>query len=357
MNERQAVNEVAQAYCDGLALNDAEEPARYRQAAEQGGLLALHDELSGEAATDRGPSRRLLDSVVARLRLGWGDLFDRAGVIAEDHQGRDYVQSTPPIVRTRMVPEPWHTNILRRGWRRMLGRTPPRRQLEPSPQPLDEARWRRVAALRRAALLLLMLGQTAFATWEMSAVLPYQGWSLVVLQDVFVQPLGESARQILPYVVQTSILLLFALLFCWVSVGFWTALMGFFQLLRGKDRYSISASSPGNEPIPDEARTALVMPIANEDVSRVFAGLRATYESLKATGELEHFDIFVLSDSNDPDTCVAEQKAWVARWMASAISFTAVVGAGLSARAATSMTSAVAGAAATAIWWCWTPTV
>ncbi len=311
MNERQAVNEVAQAYCDGLALNDAEEPARYRQAAEQGGLLALHDELSGEAATDRGPSRRLLDSVVARLRLGWGDLFDRAGVIAEDHQGRDYVQSTPPIVRTRMVPEPWHTNILRRGWRRMLGRTPPRRQFEPSPQPLDEARWRRVAALRRAALLLLMLGQTAFATWEMSAVLPYQGWSLVVLQDVFVQPLGESARQILPYVVQTSILLLFALLFCWVSVGFWTALMGFFQLLRGKDRYSISASSPGNERIPDEARTALVMPIANEDVSRVFAGLRATYESLKATGELEHFDIFVLSDSNDPDTCVAEQKAWV----------------------------------------------
>ena len=111
--------------------------------------------------------------------------------------------------------------------------------------------------------------------------------------------------------VQTSILLLFALLFCWVSVGFWTALMGFFQLLRGRDRYSISASSPGTEAIPAEARTALVMPIANEDVPRVFAGLRATYESLKATGELEHFDIFVLSDSNDPDTCVAEQKAWV----------------------------------------------
>ena len=145
----------------------------------------------------------------------------------------------------------------------------------------------------------------------MKAVLPYRGWSLVDLQDVFVQPLAESARQILPYVVQTSILLLFALLFCWVSVGFWTALMGFFQLLRGKDRYSISASSPGNEPIPAEARTALVMPIANEDVPRVFAGLRATYESLKATGELEHFDIFVLSDSNDPDTCVAEQQAWV----------------------------------------------
>ncbi|HAV05093.1 MAG TPA: glucan biosynthesis glucosyltransferase H, partial [Pseudomonas sp.] len=305
------MNRMAEGYCDGLALNDVEDPARYRQAAEQGGLLALHDEMSAATTAERGPSRRLLDSVVTRLRMGWGDLFDRAGIIREDHQGRPYLQSTPPIVRTRMVPEPWHTNILRRGWRRLLGRKTPRRTLEPSPQPLDEARWRRVAALRRSALLILMLGQTAFATWQMKAVLPYQGWSLVDLQDVFVQPLAESARQILPYVVQTSILLLFALLFCWVSVGFWTALMGFFQLLRGKDRYSISASSPGNEPIPAEARTALVMPIANEDVPRVFAGLRATYESLKATGELEHFDIFVLSDSNDPDTCVAEQQAWV----------------------------------------------
>ncbi len=250
MNEQHAVNGLTQSYCDGLALNEAEDPARYRQAAEQGGLFALHDELSAETATPRSPSRRLLDSVVARLRLGWGDLFDRAGVIAEDHQGRVYVQSTPPIVRTRMVPEPWHTNILRRGWRRLLGRAIPRRKVEPSPQPLDEARWRRVAALRRAALLVLMLGQTAFATWQMKAVLPYQGWFLVDMQEVFVQPLSESARQILPYVVQTSILLLFALLFCWVSVGFWTALMGFFQLLRGR---TATASRPA-APVPKRYR-------------------------------------------------------------------------------------------------------
>lgn len=53
------------------------------------------------------------------------------------------------------------------------------------------------------------------------------------------------------------------------------------------------------------------MPICNEDVERVFAGLRATYESVAATGQLEHFDIYVLSDSYDPDICVAEQKAWM----------------------------------------------
>src|SRR5690606_7253544 len=41
------------------------------------------------------------------------------------------------------------------------------------------------------------------------------------------------------------------------------------------------------------------------------AGLRATCESLTATGQLEHFDFFILSDSNDPDICVAEQQAWM----------------------------------------------
>ena len=62
--------------------------------------------MSAATTAERGPSRRLLDSVVTRLRMGWGDLFDRAGIIREDHQGRPYLQSTPPIVRTRMVPEP-----------------------------------------------------------------------------------------------------------------------------------------------------------------------------------------------------------------------------------------------------------
>ena len=87
--------------------------------------------------------------------------------------------------------------------------------------------------------------------------------------------------QLLPYVLQTGILILFAVLFCWVSAGFWTALMGFLQLLIGRDKYSISASTVGDEPLNPEHRTALIMPICNEDVDRVFAGLRATGNRLK----------------------------------------------------------------------------
>ena len=88
------MNRMAEGYCDGLALNDVEDPARYRQAAEQGGLLALHDEMSAATTAERGPSRRLLDSVVTRLRMGWGDLFDRAGVIADlnVYEGQSHAQ-------------------------------------------------------------------------------------------------------------------------------------------------------------------------------------------------------------------------------------------------------------------------
>ena len=53
------------------------------------------------------------------------------------------------------------------------------------------------------------------------------------------------------------------------------------------------------------------MPICNEDVPRVFAGLRATFESVAASGNLDRFDFFVLSDTNDTDIAVAEQQAWL----------------------------------------------
>jgi membrane glycosyltransferase len=304
-----------QDYLGELPLDHERQQALASRVEEEGGDLAtLHRALHEDDQVTAEPqeeTREMLESVPARLALGWPDALERGCRIVQDHQGRPTIDSTPPIKRTRMVPEPWQTNILQRGWRRLKGEKPAPRPRTRESEDFAEARWRHVAAVRRAALLVLMIVQTVVATWYMKSVLPYQGWSLVDLGLVFEQPLRESARQILPYVVQTSILALFALLFCWVSMGFWTALMGFFQLLKGRDRYSISASSCGDEPISPQARTALVMPIANEHVPRVFAGLRATFESLKATGQLEHFDFFILSDSNDPDICVAEQQAWM----------------------------------------------
>ncbi|MFO1871628.1 glucans biosynthesis glucosyltransferase MdoH [Pseudomonas aeruginosa] len=274
---------------------------------ESASFSELHARLAGAegAAADAGGDPALA-SVRARLQLGTPELDD-AEMFGVDAQGRTFLKISPPIRRTKVIPEPWRTNILVRGWRRLTGRSNP-----PKPKrALPRARWQRVGSLRRFILLLLMLAQTSVATYYMKGILPYQGWAFVDLEELAQQSLLDTVQQVLPYVIQFGILALFAILFCWVSAGFWTALMGFWELLTGRDRYRISGSSAGSEPIAADARTAIVMPICNEDVPRVFAGLRATVESMAATGEMERFDFFVLSDTNDPDIAVAEQQAWL----------------------------------------------
>ena len=41
---------------------------------------------------------------------------------------------------------------------------------------------------------------------------------------------------------------------------------------------------------PEFARLAVVMPVFNEDPSRIFEGLRVIYRSLEQTGRLDEFD-------------------------------------------------------------------
>jgi membrane glycosyltransferase len=148
---------------------------------------------------------------------------------------------------------------------------------------------RGAGTLRRLLLLLLVLGLTAAGAYFMTAVLPYHG-------D---RPL------------ELAILVLFTVLFAWVSFGFWTAMAGFLALVTQGDRSAIGRTLTAAGEIPRDARTAVVMPIRNEDVRRVFAGLRATYTSLARTGALDRFDFYVLSDSNDADVRVAEMLAWL----------------------------------------------
>ncbi len=98
------------------------------------------------------------------------------------------------------------------------------------------------------------------------------------------------------------------LMLAWVGAGLATALMGALVLLRG-DRHALRLTED-NAPIDARARTAIIMPICNEDISTVFAGLRATCESLAATGALKLFDFYLLSDSSDPAVREAEVQAW-----------------------------------------------
>ena len=153
-----------------------------------------------------------------------------------------------------------------------------------------EIDWSRSAGRRRLLLIFLVLAPTFIACGTMASILPSRGGS----------PL------------EIVLLAVFAVLFAWISVGFWTALMGFFLLLQRRNRYSVSnvCEGCGFSIENPHARTAVLIPIYNEDVKRVFAGLKTVYDSLAATGSPDRFDFFVLSDTTDPDVWVQEEEGW-----------------------------------------------
>jgi membrane glycosyltransferase len=204
--------------------------------------------------------------------------------------------SMPRITRRRMVPE-W---IERRFARRMFNRF--FRARRPSPpgaaathRELRQQRrhlpWIGEARRRRVLLLVLVFIPTIVASGFMASVLPHKGQSWIEL----------------------AIVAFFGALFGWISIGFWTAVFGFFTLVRKRRRFAITNLPELPADYVPAGRTAICMPICEEPVDRVFAGLRAIRESLLRTGAVGQFDIFILSDSNTPDTIIAEEAAW-AEW-------------------------------------------
>lgn len=106
-------------------------------------------------------------------------------------------------------------------------------------------------------------------------------------------------------VLQWVLVALFTVNFSWIAVAFTSALLGFFVLLHQPKSRSGAPSSLSQ-------RTAIVMPVYNEQTSRTFAALEAIYESVEATGLGAHFDYFILSDTTQPDAWIAEERAFLA---------------------------------------------
>ncbi|WP_052378620.1 glucans biosynthesis glucosyltransferase MdoH [Polycyclovorans algicola] len=231
----------------------------------------------------------------ARERLIGSAGAHASSAFGVDRRGEARLLTTPPLTRASMTPRPWNQNpllrlaaALRRAVLGNRGRINAPGDSEPPPIAPGPSGAHPPGRARRVLLTGLILSQTVLATYLMTAVLPYG---------------GSSGLELL-------ILVLYALLFSWISAGFWTAIMGFFVLLKGGDRHAINAADTVDNDIDPAARTALLVPICNEDVRRVFAGVRATWDSLAQTGAGAHFDLYILSDSNDPDLRVAELQAW-----------------------------------------------
>ena len=195
--------------------------------------------------------------------------------------------TAPPVHRGSMTPRPWRgfwnsvraTALLPLKAKSLISAT--------TPAAAELAPWQQAALRRRTVFVLLTVISTALAAHLFSNM----------------QPAYESAWM------QYSQLALFTLLSAWVVTGFMTAMMGFYVTLRG-DAHSLSAKKVQHHTLNPATRTAIIMPICNEDVRSVFAGLRATCESVSSTGHVGAFDVFVLSDTNKPETQKAERAAW-----------------------------------------------
>ncbi|BAN98495.1 family 2 glycosyl transferase [Plautia stali symbiont] len=301
---------LPQSYVEALSLDAAARATLSASLQNAQAFHAIHSALGQDIAASERPDDAPLKSVSSRVSMAWPDSLAGGQQLSKDYLDRTTLKAMPPVKRSLMFPEAWRTNPIARAWDFLHGQKGNPRYATVEEQKAED-KWRHVGSMRRYVLLILTILQTMVATWYMKTILPYQGWTLLDPVELFNQNWLQSVELILPYILQTGILFLFAILFCWVSAGFWTALMGFLQLLIGRDKYSISYSTTGDEPLNPEHRTALIMPICNEDVERVFAGLRATWESVKRTGNAEHFDVYILSDSYDADIAIAEQKAWM----------------------------------------------
>jgi membrane glycosyltransferase len=115
------------------------------------------------------------------------------------------------------------------------------------------------------------------------------------------------------YGLKYALLILFFILFSQLSFSFCTVLLGFISRLNRKTGTGeIRLRLLDIEDVTELPATALLFPIYNEDVERVFAGVELTCESLQKRGQEQSFDIFILSDSTDPEIWMHEEAAWVA---------------------------------------------
>jgi len=142
------------------------------------------------------------------------------------------------------------------------------------------------AFLRRTLFFGLTLALSGFAVSLMLIILEANGLSTLKI----------------------AALVLFTILFIWIAGAFWTAVAGFVVKLVGHDTAVINPREVAGRPLT--SRTAIVMPIYNEDVTRVATGIDAIWTSVLAQPDAGAFDFFILSDTRSAEIGAAEESAW-----------------------------------------------
>ena len=140
-----------------------------------------------------------------------------------------------------------------------------------SPDPQRPATW-----FARLIATAATLGIAGYGIWEMIAIVGFSNMTSL----------------------QAAMIVFFGITLLWIAFSAGSALSG---LLTPRTRF---ASAPA-----DGSRTALVMPVYNEDPLRTTAALQAMAEELASIGAAQHFEIAIVSDSTNADAWIAETLA------------------------------------------------
>lgn len=149
-----------------------------------------------------------------------------------------------------------------------------------SPRPLNIDVW-----ARRMLVVLLALIPASIAAHEMRRSIGLDGISL--WEGVY--------------------LALFIPLFAWIAFGFATSLIGFLLLTTGQP--SVTRRYRAQQVTPLRERTAILLPVCNEDFLGVLGRLSIMERSLVQVMGGERFEFFILSDSN-PENGEIERRAY-----------------------------------------------
>ncbi|MFO1082326.1 MAG: glucans biosynthesis glucosyltransferase MdoH [Reyranellaceae bacterium] len=142
------------------------------------------------------------------------------------------------------------------------------------------------AGWRRAMLLVLVLATTALGLVLMGKIIAARG----------------------PDILKPIFLPCFALLFAWIALSFWSAVIGFALGVLRRHPVTLARRGPADGPLPSlRQRTAILVPVYNEDAEEVSGRVTAMARALAATGQAAAFDVFVLSDTTSPELALQEE--------------------------------------------------
>ncbi|MEO1016698.1 MAG: glucans biosynthesis glucosyltransferase MdoH [Pseudomonadota bacterium] len=145
---------------------------------------------------------------------------------------------------------------------------------------------------RRGIFLALALLSSVFATLILGVILGANGLTWL----------------------EIGMIIAFVLTLQFNVIGFWNAMIGAVILLGAKDpvRTILPLARAKSAPGILKGRTALVMPVFNEDTAMVFRNLQAIDAGLAASANADRFEIFILSDSQVPAIVAAEEEQFAA---------------------------------------------